>query len=610
MMKSEINENNSGSGVAWYRRPDFWFWAIAAAGLLLRLEYLREFAFFDHFSFAIGPDVQDYHARAIGILNGELLPSRPHIHAPLYSFFLALGYKLTGTSIPWMRAIQLLLNFGAYLGFAKILQWRKAPNKIVLSFFAFAMFTPALIFHQAELISESLLAILLCLAFFLLYKSEEDNAHLRWSVFAGAASGFTILTHGFLWAFAGMEIFWALWQKRYHQALLFAAGIAGVVLPVIFAKSIYYEKFTTLQKNAMFNVWLGHNSRADGGCWMRPGNVWESEHRNTAIEAEKRNISVDRIYIERIIDFYKDEPVAFLKLTGKKLWKLLLPVEFISGADSPAMIGKTFIQRNGRLVSVALGLFAIAGVVLLYLRKVDSPKNYIHFYLLTAALAAAQLLTVTSGRYRTGMMPGVLLIAATAVAALKKRQAVVASVGAVVISFMLPPLPAIDAEERSYMGEAFFRKGKFDEADRAFAFAAGQLDDPGRFNNLRGIIAEKRGDYSTAAKFYAEAITPYSAEGHFNYGLLLSKHFPDKREEATVFLYSGLQLDSSRPDVFNQIGVNLVKSGDLKVAELAFALAVKLAPEHPGYRGNLEFIRRLKSARVPAKPSVPAVHNK
>ena len=608
-----MSENDSicqQSGVVWYRRPDFWFWAIAAAGLLLRLEYLREFSAFDHFSFAIGPDVQDYHERAIGILNGELLPSRPHIHAPLYSFFLALGYKLTGTSIPWMRAIQLLLNFGAYLGFAKILQWRKAPAKIVLPFLAFAMFTPALIFHQAELISESLLAILLCLTFFLLYKSEEDNAHWRWSILAGAASGYTILTHGFLWAFAGAEILYALWQKRYRQALFFAAGIACAVLPVIFAKSIYYEKFTTLQKNAMFNVWLGHNSRADGGCWMRPGNVWESEHRNSAIEAEKRNISVDRIYIERIIDFYKEQPAASLKLIAKKAWKLILPVEFVSGADSPAMIGKTAVQRYLRFVAAALGLFAIAGIVLLNLRKVDSPPNYIHFYLLSAALAAAQLLTVTSGRYRTGMMPGVLLIAATAVAALKKRQALVALVGTAVIGFMLPPLPEIDAEERSYMGEAFYRKGKFDEADRAFEFASKQLDDPGRFNNLRGIIAEKQGDFRKAAAFYHAAITPYSAEGYFNYGLLLSKHFPEQREEATTFLYAGLQIDQSRADVFNQIGVNLANAGDWKVAELAFALAVNLAPEHQGYRNNLEFSRR-RNAAVPAvKTAHPALHDK
>ena len=161
---SENCEKIMRSGTVWYRRPDFYFWMIAAAGLLFRLEYLREFSSFVHFDCAIGPDVQDYHDRALGILAGELLPDRPHIHAPLYSFFLALLYKLTGNSIPWVRFIQLALNWGAWIGFAKILQWRKAPQKVVLGFLSFAMFVPALIFHQAELISETAAAGYKCLS--------------------------------------------------------------------------------------------------------------------------------------------------------------------------------------------------------------------------------------------------------------------------------------------------------------------------------------------------------------------------------------------------------------------------------------------------------------
>ena len=64
-------ENNSirSGTVIWYRRPDFWFWAIAVAGLLFRFEYLREFAQFDHFDLAVGPDVRDYHNRAQGKRN-------------------------------------------------------------------------------------------------------------------------------------------------------------------------------------------------------------------------------------------------------------------------------------------------------------------------------------------------------------------------------------------------------------------------------------------------------------------------------------------------------------------------------------------------------------
>ncbi len=37
---SENSEKIMRSGTVWYRRPDFYFWMIAAAGLLFRLEYL------------------------------------------------------------------------------------------------------------------------------------------------------------------------------------------------------------------------------------------------------------------------------------------------------------------------------------------------------------------------------------------------------------------------------------------------------------------------------------------------------------------------------------------------------------------------------------------
>ena len=49
--------------------PEKWiFWTIAATALLLRFEYLREFAKEVHFSFAIGPDVQEYDERARELL--------------------------------------------------------------------------------------------------------------------------------------------------------------------------------------------------------------------------------------------------------------------------------------------------------------------------------------------------------------------------------------------------------------------------------------------------------------------------------------------------------------------------------------------------------------
>jgi len=582
--------------MAWYCRPDFWFYFIAAAGLLFRAEYLREFAAFDHFNCVAGADVQDYYDRACGILNGEIFPSRPDIHAPLYGFFLAGIFKIFGIVPGWARAIQLLLNWGAWIFLSILLRKRGASLKESLIFLGLAMFTPVVIFHQAELISESLLIVIFALCLGCLSKAEKDDSP-RWMLCAGVVSGMGVLAHGFMWAFAAAETVYALWQRKWKCAGIFFCGVMLAVLPVIFVKSIYYEKFTPLQKNSVFNIWLGHNPKATGGCWLRPDESWAREHRETALEAAKRGVSVERIYIERMFKFYKENPRAISKLLFKKALLLILPTESVAGADSPAMIYKTDFQYYLRFIAVIIGFFAISGLVLLEIRPPQSFRPYIHFLLLTFSLALAQLATVTSGRYRMPMMPGVLLLAALALAALKRKQFFAAVAGTILLAGIIPGVPRIDAEEQAIMGEVYYRKGKFDEAEKALKFASMYIDHPTLFGNLRGIMAEKRGDLKRAEEFYWQAKKDYDPEANFNLGLMLSKNFPKRRDEATLLLIDGLKMDSNRPDVWNQVGVNAVHLGQWKAAEEAFSAAVKLLPDHPGYRNNLEFVRKQTGKR-------------
>ncbi len=592
IMENVSNQNlDSKSGTAWYRRPDFWFYFIAAAGLLFRAEYLREFAAFDHFNCVVGADVQDYYDRACGILNGEIFSSEPDIHAPLYGFFLAGIFKIFGIVPGWARGLQLLLNWGGWIFLTFLLRRRGAENKLCLIFLALAMFTPALIFHQAELISESLLIIIFSLCLGCLTQAEKHYS-LRWMLGAGLIAGVGVLAHGFMWAFAAAETLYFLWKRQWKRAGIFFCGVMLAVLPVIFFKSVYYEKFTPLQKNSFFNIWLGHNPKATGGCWLRPDEAWAKEHRDTAKEAVQRGISVERIYLERMVDFYKDDPAAMAKLLCKKALLLILPVESVAGADTPAMIYKTDFQYYLRFIAVIVGFFAMSGIALLILKPLPDHHPYIHFWLLTASLALAQLAAVTSGRYRLAMMPGVLLLAALAIAALKRKQIFVAAAGAVLLAAMIPPEPRIDSEEQMIMGQVYYRKGKFDEAEKALEYASNYIHHPTLFGNLRGIIAEQRGDFKRAESFYRSAKTDSDPVANFNLGLMLSKHFPQRREEATLLLIDGLKLDSNRPDIWNQLGINAVHLGNLKVAEEAFTAALKLAPEHPGYRGNLEFVRR------------------
>ena len=298
-----------------------------------------------------------------------------------------------------------------------------------------------------------------------------------------------------------------------------------------------------------------------------------------------------------MIKFYKENPRAISKLFFKKALLLILPVESVAGADTPAMIYKTDFQYYLRFIAVIIGFFAISGLVLLEIRPPQSFRPYIHFLLLTFSLALAQLATVTSGRYRMPMMPGVLLLAALALAVLKRKQIFAAAAGAVLLAVITPGIPRIDAEEQSVMGEVYYRKGKFDEAEKALKFASMYIDHPTSFFNLLGIIAEKRGDLKRAEEFYWQAKKDYDPEANFNLGLMLSKNFPKRRDEATILLIEGLKLDPNRPDVWNQVGVNAVHLGQWKAAEEAFSAAVKLLPDHPGYRNNLNFVRKQMANR-------------
>ena len=74
-----------------FRRVNLWLPpCLLVCGILLRAEYLREYAQLLNFDVPAGPDVMEYDLRAREILSGRLFPKVPDIHAPLYPLFLAL----------------------------------------------------------------------------------------------------------------------------------------------------------------------------------------------------------------------------------------------------------------------------------------------------------------------------------------------------------------------------------------------------------------------------------------------------------------------------------------------------------------------------------------
>ncbi len=571
-------------------REQWIFLGIAAAGAVLRLVYLLEFSNQVHFTLAIGADIAEYDTRAREILNGRIFPASPEIHAPLYSWFLAFLYRISGFSVPFVRTFQLILNFAAYTSLLFLLKRLGASFKLRACFFAGAMLIPVMFFHQAELISETLLAPLTAVVMWCLFLGKKQ---LRFFFFAGTALGGLLLTHGLMLGFAAAEVLYFACRRQYRAMMLLCAGIAAVTLPVITVKSIHYGKFTSIQANSTYNLWIGNNPDATGGCYLRPGLSWRTPLENTRAEAASRNVSESRVFLEKIRDFYFSSPGKAVLLPVKKLLLLIHPEEPIAGADPEAIIRTTTVQILGKwMFSFAL-IMAATGI---YSAIKEKNKTFVHFYLLAGATAAVLLLTVVSGRYRQGMMPGILLLAAIGAVNTGWKKTLLAAAGFNLLMWLIFPCncPHSRSEAAALRGEAYFIKNQWAKAELLLLFAEKFINDPARFDNMLGAIAEKRHDGAEAERRYRRVIEcdPAFADAWLNLGNLYFR-IPGKRAEAVRLINEGLKRDPEKHSGHNLLGIDAIQRGDFFAAEKYFAQASALVPEHQGYRKNLQLCRQL-----------------
>ena len=566
------------------------FFSIIFSGIVLRIIYLYEFSLLPHFDFAIGPDIQEYHERALEILGGRMFPATPEIHAPLYSFFLALCYRLN-CSIPAIRIIQIFLNFAAYLSIVPLLRKNSGSFRLQMWFLFFASIVPILFFHQGELISESLLAPLLAIFFWMRELFRERHRNIR-QISSGAALGGLILTHGLMIFFAAGILVAEIFYKRWKGTLLLLAGISVIIIPVLTAKSLHYGKITGIQSNSFYNLWIGNNPDSTGGCYLRPGKMWRTPLENAQAESREKGISENTVFLKKIVKFYIDSPGEAALLLLKKTALLFYPYEPVAGADPEAMIRESKVQTFGNAFFILLLCFAGCGIFFAIKYR---QKEFADFYILAASIAIGLILTAVSGRYRQGLMPGLILLGAIGGAGLKKHCWWCATEAILFFwIFLLPDGKENAAEYASIAGEAYYRKKDFDNAEKLLLFAERSIDDPARFDNLLGAIAEEKGDFSEAQKRYRRviALEPDFADAYLNLAALIFR-IPGRRAEALNLLDSALHRNRNLHSAYNFIALDAAEKKDYKTAEKFFVQALKYAPENRGYQKNLQLCQLL-----------------
>ncbi len=554
---------------------------LALAGILLRVWYLYDFSGAPNYAVAAGADVEEYFQRAKELLAGAVFPAEPDIHAPVYSWFLALALKFLNRSIPAVRILQCALNYGAWLAFYALLHREGVALKLRLGFLALAMLMPIPVFYQCELVSESLLVVEAAAVFWLLRASERRSFA---ALGAGAALGVMNLTHPMTLLFSLLEVGFAAYKKAYRTAALAALGVLLVVGLWCGAKSLHYHRLLGIQENAAFNVYLGNRPGADGKCSIRPGRQWRKVHREARAEAAKRGVSVDQVFRTRILDFWVHHPFAALGLWVKKAVLVFSPLEYASGSDIPPLLYASDAVFAGRFLTPALFLLAWFGLWRIFRSR--SWGTYRHYLLLFFAMYLAQIVTVTSGRYRMLMMVPVFLFCAIGVADYPWRRWWFLPLALVLVSgaFNYTAYGKQRGEAASIYAGIALANGDFDQADELALYAGGhgRYDDPSRLENLRGTIAERRGRFAEAAEHYRRAVKrePEMPQGWMNLANLASQ--ARNRAEAERLYAEALKRGPRSGEVLYNYALFRFNSGG-ECAELLKRLLTADPANHAGW---------------------------
>ena len=109
--------------------------------------------------------------------------------------------------------------------------------------------------------------------------------------------------------------------------------------------------------------------------------------------------------------------------------------------------------------------------------------------------------------------------------------------------------------------------------------------------NLANLYSRFKDKHGEAEKYYKKALTMASGSAllRYNYGVFLAG--TNRPAAAEKELLRALECDSSYHLAYNQLGIIALQTGRIGVAEKCFRAASELAPEHPGYRNNLQFVR-------------------
>jgi len=381
-------------------------------------------------------DAHAYDAWARGIAAGDWLGDEVFYQSPLYPYWLAVVYRLTGGSVTAVRVIQsglgaascVMLAEAARRFFSRRVGWVAG---LILAVY------PTAVFFDGILQKASLDMFLTTLLLLLVARASPRGGPRAWFAIGLVLGALALNRENALVLFVPLTL-WAVWLGHDAPAPSSAAragslawtrswaccalGCALVLAPVAIRNRLVGGELEVTTSQLGPNFFIGNHAGASGRYeplrWGRGDAEYErSDATELAEKALGRDLSpgeVSRYWLDRGLQYVRSQPLDWLRLIGRKALLLVNWVEITDTEDQYTWAEHSWVLSS-TLAFLHMGVvlpLAAAGIVvsLPSLRRIW----ILHAFLLS--YAASVLLFFVTARYRYPLLPLLILFAAVAVA--------------------------------------------------------------------------------------------------------------------------------------------------------------------------------------------------
>ncbi len=634
--------------------------------LALRVVYLLQIR--DNPYFLVPVMDEGYHDQwAREIASGDLTSRIPFFRAPFYPALLGLGYRLFGPELGLFRALQLLLG-AVTPGLTWLVARRILPGRPgVAHAAAFLVAVDGiLLYFEAELLLEALLAPLATLLLLLVLRAGETGSARRWAA-VGAVLGVFAITRPNILLFAPVAFLLALaWRGtefrirrfRLAPALALTAATCALVLPVTALNGLVGGDRVLVASQGGLNFFLGNNEEANGWSATAPSLMridWWGGYQDAISIAEEeagralKPSEVSDYWFGRAFDWWRENPGAGAAITFQKATLFLSGIEFGNNRSLPMFFREYApLGRPSLILAYFLMPLAVVGGIGMWRRDGWPARAAI---LLGVTWVASVVLFFVTARYRVPIRPllAILAFEGGRVIVGRIREGRVSGWGWLGVALAIgigvnvnpwirayKPSPAqfyqsvanvlrdkgdlgeaIEVQRKALAIDSTYPKGNLNlgtmymsrgqVADAVQAFRREIALDPGdgRAHASLAQGLDRSGNLPEAEREYAaaEAAGLEDAPALYNHALCLERL--EREEEASGLYRRAIAADSSFVDAWNNLGVFHARSGRLDEAIRHWEKTLQLQPDHTRALDNLERAR-VRRSTTPRDTGVPA----